>query len=439
VRRLIALLLFFVQPAAAATIDIVPQQGSASALILVQGLLRLEDIEDFQFKVANVSRAVVVLDSDGGNLLAGIRIGTIIRLRNFVTLVPGGALCASSCGFAWLGGARRFMAADARIGFHAAYRNEGGQPIETGAGNALLGAYLSQIGLSELAIVYVTQAPPRGMTWLTIPEATRHQIDVNLFTPEPATTSPTPRAIPPPQDFLGSIGELERRTRTFVASLHAAWSAPTFNAQLSLGQVYADQVLYYGKDTQRSAIIDDKNKFVSRWPQRKYDLRESSLSVRCTDQSICTAAGIVDWATFNPTTMARARGTAQFQYAVEWSTTGPRITMEAGSVTDREKPLASIPGTGAGWWTVLASFSVGDGSSRAVDTDSDVKRTIGTAYLCGFSAFNDYSSRFAGFTPGYMIVVIGPHSQKSEAERVQQQVSACAPGAYIKFANRRGK
>jgi hypothetical protein len=44
------------------------------------------------------------------------------------------------------------MGSDAKIGFHAAYRLENGAAIETGVGNALLGAYLSNLGLLEQAI-----------------------------------------------------------------------------------------------------------------------------------------------------------------------------------------------------------------------------------------------------------------------------------------------
>jgi hypothetical protein len=142
----------------------------------VQGDLRDEDIDDFQFKVAKLSGAVVAVESDGGSLLAGIRSGEIIRLKGFVTVVPNDTRCASACATAWLGGVRRFMGEQARIGFHAAYRSD--SKSESGMGNAVLGAYLNSIGLSESAIAYVTMAAPNAMTWLTVQEAAKYGIKV---------------------------------------------------------------------------------------------------------------------------------------------------------------------------------------------------------------------------------------------------------------------
>ncbi|MCP9233748.1 hypothetical protein NMG46_26640 [Mesorhizobium sp. LMG 17147] len=42
-----------------------------------------------------------------------------------------------------------------------------GTASETGVGNALIGTYLNQIGLSQYTIVFVTSAPPEGMAWLS--------------------------------------------------------------------------------------------------------------------------------------------------------------------------------------------------------------------------------------------------------------------------------
>jgi hypothetical protein len=50
----------------------------------------------------------------------------------------------------------------AQIGFHAAYIEKAGRASESGVGNALVGSYLTQIGLSENAVVYITQAAYRA-------------------------------------------------------------------------------------------------------------------------------------------------------------------------------------------------------------------------------------------------------------------------------------
>ena len=111
-----------------------------------------------------------------GSLLAGIRIGTMIRAKNFATVVPEGTQCASACAIAWLGGTPRLVEERASVGFHAAYIVKAGGPIESGPGNAILGAYLNQLGLSEKAILYITHAGPTTIHWMNMGEAAEYGI-----------------------------------------------------------------------------------------------------------------------------------------------------------------------------------------------------------------------------------------------------------------------
>jgi hypothetical protein len=109
----------------------------AHAIVFVGGeLVRGDDIR-FRSQVAQLTKAIVIFSSDGGNLVAGIAIGKIIRLNSFATVVLDGQRCASACALAWLGGSPSFMGNDAHIGFHAAYIETAGQATETGVGNAL--------------------------------------------------------------------------------------------------------------------------------------------------------------------------------------------------------------------------------------------------------------------------------------------------------------
>jgi hypothetical protein len=62
---------------------------------------------------------VVRLESPGGHLQPALQIATIIQQRGLDTYV--GRLCASACTIAFLGGRQRWLAPDARLGFHQAY------------------------------------------------------------------------------------------------------------------------------------------------------------------------------------------------------------------------------------------------------------------------------------------------------------------------------
>jgi len=172
--------------AQAGTITVAPVGSGQRPVVMVEGDLRPEDAMEFDRKTASLSQAIIIFSSDGGSLLAGIQIGEIIRLRNFDTVVPEHRRCASACALAWLGGIHRFMFAEAKIGFHAAYDAASGK--ETGVGNALVGAYLTKLGLSYEAVIYITKSAPDQMTWLNISDATKRGIRVTVLSPSAAET-----------------------------------------------------------------------------------------------------------------------------------------------------------------------------------------------------------------------------------------------------------
>ncbi|RIA56083.1 SH3 domain-containing protein [Dichotomicrobium thermohalophilum] len=176
-----------VHVAQAAFIEKKPLGPESPDLIMVFGELETRDIERFRDVASNTPEAIVALAGPGGSVAAGIEIGHMIRLRNYKTVVFGDQQCASSCALAWLGGAPRFMAESARIGFHAASDGRSGQV--SGAGNALVGAYLNRIGLQASAIVYITQAGPDGMIWLSPAEAKRYGIEVQTLESQERTRS----------------------------------------------------------------------------------------------------------------------------------------------------------------------------------------------------------------------------------------------------------
>jgi hypothetical protein len=182
-RLILFSLLAAVTTASAATFEVLSLGPNKPSLVTVSGTFDLKDKDVFLRKIGSLSSAIVAFDSDGGSLLAGLQIGEIIRMKNFTTAVLDQTRCASSCALAWLGGTKRFMGSTAKIGFHAAYDGETRQV--TSAGNALVGAYLNRIGLPSGAVVYITNASPDSITWLSKSDAEKMGIDVLSFEASP--------------------------------------------------------------------------------------------------------------------------------------------------------------------------------------------------------------------------------------------------------------
>jgi hypothetical protein len=174
----IASILLATTHALAATITLAPQTPDRPNVITVEGPLDSIDGDQFAAKAASVRSAIVALSSDGGNLVAALRIGEAIRREGFSTFVPDGRRCASACALVWLAGVERFIGADASISFHAAYGAASG--TETGVGNAMIGAYLTKIGLPYDALVYITQGASNETT-LNMSDVAQRGIRVTLL------------------------------------------------------------------------------------------------------------------------------------------------------------------------------------------------------------------------------------------------------------------
>jgi len=319
---------------------------AASALVMVEGDLELGDIEAFRSKVAALANATVAFRSDGGSLLAGIRIGMLIRVKNFITIVPEGLQCASACAVAWLGGARRFMGTGSKVGFHAAYVQKAGTTTESGPGNAVLGAYLDQIGLPEDAIVYITQAAPNAMKWLSLQDAAQHGIEVALLPPSEPVLASEPNAAAsqePPQSGLAG-----RATGTVLA-LAARWSLSNVETLRALDEFYVEKVVYHGKLIPRQTLLLDKLHFAERWPQRSYKVRPHSMSVSCDAVSeVCRVQGVMDRELANAKTNAKSRDVTSFDYSLARAGEALRIASETSSVrklpgpSGGSSPIASV-------------------------------------------------------------------------------------------------
>ena len=330
--------------AKAADIVVKPLEGG-STLIAIDGELDLSDIDSFRAKAEPlpVGRTTVEFRSKGGKLLAGIRIGAQIRAKKFNTVVPDGAQCASACALAWLGGARRFVGEQSNVGFHTAYILKTGGPAESGPGNAILGAYLNQLGLSEDAILYVTYAAPTSVHWMSLEEAAEYGIAVAKLPP----TSWSPGA----NDAVGTErpqgsqehqqGSQEQRAIDFVHFLFERWSGPNADLLPVLDKLYTEKVLYHGKSEPRQSVLLSKRRFASRWTQRNYAMRPGSVSATCAAGGTCRVKGTMSWKLHEPKTTAASRGVGSFAYSIVLKDSGPQISAETDTVNDKPSTTSS--------------------------------------------------------------------------------------------------
>lgn len=323
---LLAWLLVALAPARAAEIE-VDRDDDGIAVVTVVGELAPEDGRRFRLAIRDVEAGIVLFDSDGGAVLAGIEIGEAIRLRNMWTAVPPGSACASACALAWLGGARRLKSEAALVGFHAAWIDEGGGARESGAANALVGKYLADLGLSRRAIFFATMSAPDEMAWLT-PEVAR-DVGIAFDAFEDVFPDAGPRTAAGPQGP-------EAQALRFVEE-HFAAAGDDRTAWLGrAARVYAPTVRYHGEVRSRHEVLADLRRFDERWPERLYGLREPPTIDCDRDRRTCRVEGVGVYEAASPARRAISNGVFTFVFRLRLGSDGTvRILEEESLVIDR--------------------------------------------------------------------------------------------------------
>jgi hypothetical protein len=209
--------------AMAATIAVHAPDAQGRVFVDVVGQINDDDFKTFKEKTDQIypigsdypnKQVIVTLISPGGHVKAGLLIGDQIRKRGMSTFVPAGRTCASACALIWLAGRSRNVGDTSLIGFHAVYDSKTRQ--EKGTANAIVGAYLRDLGLGYDAIIFMTRAAPTSVEWLTLDRAKEFKVGWAMLQP--------PRATPiPPQPKLPPGVRL-------VPPAHSPWTAPVPSA-----------------------------------------------------------------------------------------------------------------------------------------------------------------------------------------------------------------
>ena len=163
--------------AAASLLKIAAASSSKLTAILLFGEIRSGDMNELlSIQAANKTEATVLfLESPGGDASEGLLIAKFVRNLGWSTATVSGAKCFSACATIWIAGKARFLSSDAIVGFHDVYDNSGSP---SAPGNALVGAFYGQLGLSDRVIQYLTVAPPNSFNRVDLGVASSIGLDV---------------------------------------------------------------------------------------------------------------------------------------------------------------------------------------------------------------------------------------------------------------------
>lgn len=307
-------------PGFAASIERLEDLGDdGPSVFVISGQLEYGDHIEFRRVIEGAPNGLVLFNSPGGDLRAGLEIGKLIRFRGFATAVPNSSTCVSACALAWMGGTPRAMHQGGLVGFHAAFVEADGSKSEVGSGNAIVGVYFANLGLSEHAVETLTTPGPDQIYRLTPAAAGELGIPVAVYgdeTPAPDRTT-------------------EDAAAAYVAGHFDAGNSWTSqDAERVARERYAEHVNYYGTPGMaRDEIAKSISNYVGRYPSRRTTVRDIR-SVRC-DGVTCVVVGVADFFAEAPSRNVRVRGSVQFQVRLQAVDGRVLITAENSDVLEK--------------------------------------------------------------------------------------------------------
>jgi len=165
----------------AARFDIVDLPAGGGKAVLLSGIIEPGDATAFHAAAARLAGSVVLTTGPGGSVRAAVAIGSEIRARGWVTLVPPDSDCASACSLIWLAGNRRLMGDGARIGFHAMSVRKNGALVETHDPDIDLRRWLTDLGYELDTTATIVNTPAALVRWLDPIELRANGIDVDPY------------------------------------------------------------------------------------------------------------------------------------------------------------------------------------------------------------------------------------------------------------------
>lgn len=147
--------------------------------------------------------------------------------------------------------------------------------------------------------------------------------------PQPPKSQTTPA---PQQNQLAALqADMEMRARRFVFAFNEASSADLDRALSFVDSAYSHSVDFYGKRFSRREVRKDKERLFKRWPQRRYEARDSQISLFCNPASArCQVDYVVYWNVYSPRRDQSANGVQRTNLVLDFATGQPQIVLENG-------------------------------------------------------------------------------------------------------------
>ena len=136
----------------------------------------------------------------------------------------------------------------------------------------------------------------------------------------------------------GPPHHLQQRSADLSRSYLRTWSADARGGISQIDRTYAPRVSFYGRSLTRRELAREKERFVRRWPARRYVHRPGTMRVSCVAQR-CMVRSILDWQTADLGRRVVSAGSSTFEQGIGFPARSarPLVFYENGLVISRAK------------------------------------------------------------------------------------------------------
>ena len=146
-------------------------------------------------------------------------------------------------------------------------------------------------------------------------------------------------AVPCKADVRAMRG-IEQRSAALSHSYLRTWSSSRGASAAEVHRVYGPRVQFYGRSVNRAELVREKQRFVRRWPVRRFAHQPGTLRVACNGtKHTCTVKSVIGWKTSAPARRAVSAGSSKFEQRVVFTAprSQPSVIYENGVVLKRNK------------------------------------------------------------------------------------------------------
>ncbi len=361
------------------TIQRIPIENAAPILLLKGEFSQADDPQQLSQEVAASGAKAITFDSSGGNILAAMAYGRMIRSLGLVTFQLRASQCASACTLAFVGGVIR-QAEPGAIGVHqSSFAPGAGLDGPTAVAaiqtmTAQIISYLTEMGVDPKLLQVSLSVSSDDMRYLTASEMQSYGVtfgNLNDIAGRLAAAGAAVPAVSSSATQEPTAQTDEQKARAFISAYYNAWSRGNADAVAFMEKAYGDTVDFYGKATPKVEVVTAKRDFATRWPIRAYSERPQSLKINCSDT--CRIEGNVDWYAKRAGDRISS-GTAEFAFV--WDVKTGTIVSESGTVSETDKGASAPIRLIAQWQEQNGTCRGGSGDSADTLTACDRRERI---------------------------------------------------------------